>query len=377
MEDSESIKEKKRKSRLLSPSFRNGGIKESQNIDFQLLIDEEYKMENLNNIKTNEISQNKNDELKNNDIKENSENVIVEVLPNGHIKSISSLSQAGKTEDGQTKINQDSFLVIENEYSLPDLNIFCVLDGHGENGHLVSRFVTKYFATFLKKNKKMKDLKSEQEFYNRIKKNEYDILKRVFKHAEKAINKCPIDANFSGTTCVTVFQIGNKLICSNIGDSRAIIVKGVKGKKIIPLSIDQKPNNPEEKKRIESKGGEVDQYGENGEKFGPYRVWAKGQPYPGIAMSRSIGDYFATELGVISEPICSEETIDEDTKFIVIASDGIWEFLSNKKVAKIVLPFYEKKDSEGACKELIKKATAWWNKEDIIVDDITVIIIFF
>ena len=97
----------------------------------------------------------------------------IEIFPDGHTKNIGSHSQAGKGEDGFTKINQDSFLVIQNEYNLPDFNIFSVLDGHGENGHLVSRFVQKYIATFFKKNKKMKVLKSEEEVYDRLKKNGY------------------------------------------------------------------------------------------------------------------------------------------------------------------------------------------------------------
>ena len=381
MKNSESDKEKKSKGRLLSPSFKKGVVKEKDEIqdNFKLnliTIDED---ENLSPQKkpSNEIKVNENNKRQNPGSIDLVPKVGVEVFQDGHVKQIASHSQAGKGEDGFIKVNQDSFLVIENEYNLPDFNIFSVLDGHGENGHLVSRFVTKYFATFFKKNKKMKVLKSEDEVYSRLKKNEYDILKRVFKHAEKDINKSAIDAKFSGTTCVIVFQIGDKIICANVGDSRAILVKGEKGKTIIPLSVDQKPDSPEEKKRIELAGGEVAQYEDDGEKSGPFRVWAKGEAYPGIAMSRSIGDFVASSLGVIPEPICFEETIDKDTKFIILASDGIWEFLNNKKVVNIVWPFYEKKDPEGACKALIKEATDWWNKEDIVVDEITVIIGFF
>ena len=44
-----------------------------------------------------------------------------------------------------------------------------------------------------------------------------------------------------------VFQVGNRILCGNVGDSRAIMVKGDKA---IPLSIDQKPDDPEESKRI-------------------------------------------------------------------------------------------------------------------------------
>ena len=94
-------------------------------------------------------------------------------------------------------------------------------------------------------------------------------------------------------------------------------------------------------------------------------------------MSRSIGDFIATTLGIIPVPEFIDQKIDNDIKFIVIASDGVWEFLSNEKVAEIVLPFYKKNDPNGACKALIKESTYWWNQEDIVVDDITVIVVFF
>ena len=94
-------------------------------------------------------------------------------------------------------------------------------------------------------------------------------------------------------------------------------------------------------------------------------------------MSKSILDFIATALGVIPEPKFIEDKIYNKTKFIVIASDGVWEFLDNNKVAEIVLPFYKKNDPDGACKALIKESTEWWNKEDIVVDDITCIVVFF
>ena len=173
-----------------------------------------------------------------------------------------------------------------------------------------------------------------------------------------------------------VFQIRERLICANVGDSRAIIVKGTNND-VTPLSIDQKPDDPIESQRIIENGGEISQFEEDGEKSGPFRVWKKGEVYPGIAMSRSIGDFIATTLGVIPEPKFIEDKIDNETKFIVIASDGVWEFLDNNKVAEIVLPFYKKNDPDGACKALIKESTEWWNKEDIVVDDITCIVVFF
>ena len=384
-------KEKEKKVRYLSPSFRKGVVKEKKE-------EEEESDFKINLIKADDDddeeegskspSKNKRKSVKGKDDKEKKEHhhhgssqivpedMKVNALPTGRVKSVSSQSQAGKGEDGFTKVNQDSFLVLQNEYNLKDFNVFSVMDGHGVNGHLVSRFTTKYFTNFFKKNKKMNaSNSSEDQLFYRLKKNDFDVLKRVFRHAERDLEKGgDIDANFSGTTCVMVFQVGDRIICANVGDSRAIIVKGDKA---IPLSIDQKPDDPEESKRIKENGGEISQYEEDGEKSGPFRVWKKGEAYPGIAMSRSIGDFIASKLGVIPEPKFLEEKIDKDTKFIVVASDGVWEFLDNDTVKNMVMPYYEKKDPIGACKELIKKSTEFWNQEDIVVDDITCIVVFF
>jgi serine/threonine protein phosphatase PrpC len=389
MKDKE--KEKKNKQRFLSPSFRKGVVKEKKEEEeegefkinlINAEIDDEEEKEESKSPPKNKKGTKKKDEK--DDKKEHKhrgsthtipDDMKVNAIAEGRVKNVGSLSQAGKGEDGFTKVNQDSFLVLQNEYGLKDFNIFSVMDGHGVNGHLVSRFVTKYFTSFFKNNKKMNSNNSEDAVCYRLKKNDYDILKRAFRHAERDIGKnSDIDANFSGTTCVMVFQVGEKIICANVGDSRAIIVKG---NKVTPLSIDQKPDDPEESKRIIQNGGEISQFEEDGEKSGPFRVWKKGEVYPGIAMSRSIGDFIASTLGVVPEPKFIEDTIDKDTKFIVAASDGVWEFLDNETVKDIVMPYYEKNDPNGACKELIKKSTEWWNKEDIVVDDITAVVVFF
>ena len=380
-------KEKNAKGRYLSPSFRKGAVKEKKEEDndddgFKINLmkaddDEDEKDVSKSPSKyKKKSSKAKDSKEKEKGGSQPSEKIKVNALSTGRVLNVAFQSQAGKGEDGFTKVNQDSFLVLQNEYNLKDFNIFCVMDGHGVNGHLVSRFTTKYFSSFFKKNKKMNSsCSSEDQIFNRLKKNDYEILKRVFRHAERDLEKNgEIDANFSGTTCVMVFQVGERIICANVGDSRAIMVKG---DKVIPLSFDQKPDDPEESKRIKENGGEISQYEEDGEKSGPFRVWQKGEVYPGIAMSRSIGDFIASKLGVIPEPKFLEEKIDKDTKFIVVASDGIWEFLDNNTVKNMVMPFYEKNDPNGACKELIKKSTEFWNQEDVVVDDITVVVVFF
>ena len=387
-------KDKKKTGRCLSPSFRKGNVikdnldEDSDYGDFKINLieaedeEEESKSPSPQKRKPDKKKSKESSTINISSIKNNTEQTIkekktVNALKEGRVKNVGSYSQAGKSEDGFTKINQDSFLVLQSEYNLKDFNIFCVMDGHGINGHLVSRYLMKYINLFFKNNKKMNaSNQNEDSIYLRLKKSDYHILRRLFRHAERDLHKkSKIDANFSGTTCVMVAQIGDRFICANIGDSRAIMIKT--GNEIVPLSIDQKPDDPEESKRIVQNGGEISQYEENGEKSGPYRIWKKGEVYPGIAMSRSVGDFIATSLGVVPEAKFIEEKIDQDCKFIVVASDGIWEFLDNKRVGEIVMPYYKNDDPDGACKALIKEATEWWNKEDIVVDDITVVVVFF
>ena len=387
-------KDKKKTGRCLSPSFRKGNVikdnldEDSDYGDFKINLieaeedEEESKSPSPQKRKPDKKKSKESSTINISSIKNNTEQTIkekktVNALKEGRVKNVGSYSQAGKSEDGFTKVNQDSFLVLQSEYNLKDFNIFCVMDGHGINGHLVSRYLMKYINLFFKNNKKMNaSNQNEDSIYQRLKKSDYHILRRLFRHAERDLHKkSKIDANFSGTTCVMVAQIGDRFICANIGDSRAIMIKT--GNEIVPLSIDQKPDDPEESKRIVQNGGEISQYEEDGEKSGPYRIWKKGEVYPGIAMSRSVGDFIATSLGVVPEAKFIEEKIDQDCKFIVVASDGIWEFLDNKRVGEIVMPYYKNDDPDGACKALIKEATEWWNKEDIVVDDITVVVVFF
>ena len=65
-------------------------------------------------------------------------------------------------------------------------------------------------------------------------------------------------------------------------------------------------------------------------------------------MSRSFGDKIAHSVGVIPEPEIIEYSLLEEDKFIILASDGIWEFISNDECVNLVKDFYNKKDINGA-----------------------------
>jgi serine/threonine protein phosphatase PrpC len=89
----------------------------------------------------------------------------------------------------------------------------------------------------------------------------------------------------------------------------------------------------DEHDRIISCNGRVDPFREsNGDPIGPARVWLKNENVPGLAMSRSIGDLVANSVGVSPEPEFYELELSEDDRFLVLASDGVWEFISNESV---------------------------------------------
>ena len=63
--------------------------------------------------------------------------------------------------------------------------------------------------------------------------------------------------------------------------------------------------------------------------MGPERVWLKNEDIPGLAMSRSFGDQVAARVGVNAVPEITEMRMTPSDKIIILASDGVWEFLEN------------------------------------------------
>ncbi len=224
------------------------------------------------------------------------------------------------------------------------------------------------------------------------------MIKDAFLKTNEEVRNRSFNTSFSGSTAVTVLLMGDRLVCANVGDSRAIMasyksprdIKNVQlppefaslpeNEKIwlaLPLSRDHKPDDEEEYKRIMDANGRVEPFKEpTGEAVGPYRVWLKDENVPGLAMSRSLGDKVASLVGVVSEPEIYETVITKDDKFVILASDGIWEFLPNDQVVEMVVPFWEANNPEGACDKLISEAVYHWQNEDEVIDDITLIVIF-
>lgn len=267
-------------------------------------------------------------------------------------------SKAGNN-GGVQKTNQDSTLCKLSGLKKEGFNLYGVMDGHGSHGHFISSSVKAFFSEFIFKASHYEDNATLDSIHNKLVDKDYSIIKHCFQNCESSLARSKYEVNFSGTTAVMVIQIDDIVICANTGDSRAILF-GSDG--ITELSKDHKPDNENELQRILSSGGRVEKYKDNGNPVGPFRVWLKYDDYPGLAMSRSMGDFVAKSVGCSCIPEIIQFNLTEKSYFMIIASDGVWEFLNNSTVVKIVEPFYKKKDPEGASAKLVEESANAWKK---------------
>ena len=305
----------------------------------------------------------------------------------GYVKNYGGVTRPGKDLSGKIKVNQDSIVCLTNINNIKDFNMFGVLDGHGPDGHYVSEFISEFIPSKLANHPKIKNLKNPEEIYREYKSNNCQIITQAFLEADKELENVQFDTTESGTTCCLIIHIGTHIMCANTGDSRALVIfddsqqensKSLDYLKAVPLSIDYKPEIPEETNRIIMSGGVVEQMtDELGEGVGPMRVWAKNEDYPGLAMSRSIGDLNAKTVGVIPDPGIFEYDLNKTTKFVIVCSDGVWEFLNNENVKNIGKKFYEENNASAFCHNLVAKSYELWETNDQFVDDISAVVAFF
>jgi len=340
--------------------------------------------------------------------------------------------------------NQDSFFVIK----VPEeLAIYGVFDGHGPCGHDVSDFVKMELPKIL--------LKDEQ-----LKQNPRQSLISAFQKTQQLLEQATemgkLSAQFSGTTATVCLHLmeTNDMYIAHVGDSRAVLARELsdgqmndflearqqQGAKIdhlqqsgqennmggiVPMSstasaipksgyvacdltMDHKPDDPKERERIEACGGRVVFDG-----YYNFRVYARHGRYPGLNMSRALGDlagYYDAGLSPVPD-ICYHKLNPADgtkgggnnespvpgavngksaggmrditnrpgiDKFILICSDGVWEFISSQDAVDLAAETALTNANE--CSEMLARES-WerWNKHMMgqVVDDITVVVVAF
>ncbi|KAJ6810096.1 putative protein phosphatase 2C 37 [Iris pallida] len=120
------------------------------------------------------------------------------------------------------------------------------------------------------------------------------------------------ESDIVGSTAVAAVVGPRRVLVANCGDSRAVLCRGGTA---VPMSIDHKPDRPDELARIEAAGGRV--------------IYLNGARVDGIlAMSRAIGDKYFKPV-VISEPEIRIVERHPQDECLIIASDGLWDVVPN------------------------------------------------
>lgn len=258
--------------------------------------------------------------------------------------------------------NQDDFCI----YCADSTNLFGVFDGHGPYGHDISNFTHETLPAQLVK---------DPNFNNDPVQALSDAFSKTHKLCTESAGSRSFDCALSGTTATVALQRQDKLYVAHVGDSRAVLARGrnASDMRAEDLTVDHKPDIEEERRRIQSFGGQVRRL----EGDIPDRVFLPNKMYPGLAMTRSIGDTVGVQAGVTSTPDVSAHSIAQDWRFLLLCSDGVWEFINSQEAVEIVAKFPAENVQKSAEALASEAWNRWIHEEGNVVDDITVIVAWF
>lgn len=364
-----------------------------------------HKTQNQNHLNEEKYEKLEND----NKIKNKTENVKKKQnqqfvkISNNISMEIKFINLAGVNK-GQSKINQDSVLINKFKSKDKTFYIFAVFDGHGKNGHHVSKYLKSNFTSLLK----YQSDKEPGHVFNpasmpKLLKNcctyldkkivELDSRKsshRSSRTSYGSINstQMPFDASLSGSTCSMIILTNNMLWSLSIGDSKSILIfqniisspRPSLGYYSYPISKIHSTDNLDEIRRVKKQGGVVKRatnymY----EPYGPLRVWNSKGKMPGLQVTRSFGDLIGKNCGVSAVPDILDLRIKDNTKAMIIATDGLWDMVSERRAIEVIKENGSLKEINKAIIDLRNYCVNKWKKthNEIRQDDISIILVYF
>ena len=314
---------------------------------------------------------------------------------------------------GQPKdqINQDSAMIY-SPYLIPSPNkkelpcqLLGVFDGHGFKGEITSQYAaTKIPQVLSEKLSTLTDWDDENE------------VSKAIEMAFMKIDETDPTHGIGGSTASLVLQVGEGLYVANAGDSVSFISVIVKDESfVVYQSREDKPDLPEERKRITDAGGYVHITKDGSDVPRAYAILEDGTLGSGLAMSRCIGDW--ENQGVIAVPLvsvlnvteiltsamnhqyetclgdakvedmgdeekaelkdCTDHIDPESIQILAVsATDGLIDYFDVEEIASALAPsfFLSDEHPHSAVEKLILKSAQLWDMEHDgqYRDDITI-----
>ena len=241
-------------------------------------------------------------------------------------------SEFRKEMEDYLLINQN-FLQKENH----KMFLFCIFDGHG--GKEVAEYLKNNYENILRKNILQSNYKIEESLNN------------SFLEIDSELNKNREKYKLTGSTATIILIDNNLIYCANVGDSSCFYISN---DKIIRMTKEHNVKNEKEVERIKEKGGLI----------------FKGKVFGTLSLTRAIGDFDLKDNGVIANPTISKHEISKNnSKFVVLASDGIWDAVSKMELFRFSKNYFNSKDF---CTQLVKYAI-----DKGTMDNISCIVIHF
>ncbi|CAH1445495.1 unnamed protein product [Lactuca virosa] len=215
-------------------------------------------------------------------------------------------SVIGRRREMEDAVSIEKKFVDENSRKF---DFYGVYDGHGGSrvAYACRERLHKLLATEMDiENKNTEEMNWE------------NLMVESFAKMDEEVNETDI-VDSIGSTAVVAVVSDKEIVVANCGDSRAVLSRGGV---TVPLSVDHKPDRPDELERIELSGGRVIDW--NG-----LRVLGV------LATSRSIGDRQLKPY-VIAKPEVTVNKRDDADEFMILASDGLWDVISNDLACQVV-----------------------------------------
>lgn len=257
-----------------------------------------------------------------------------------------------------------------------------VFDGHGAEGRAIAQYARDYISNSAREAAEAVESPDGERGGPDLHRLRLDTFKAAFSRAERALteNDSGIDHIFSGTTAVVAWMFGRELYTAWTGDSRCVVGRelppenGRTKYRAVDMSHDQKPVRADEKRRVRNAGGRIARWQRN---MGPLRVWLPRDWTPGLAMTRSIGDTVLSEYGVSPVPEVTYTIMGPTDSFIVLASDGVWEFMTSQEVVDFIGRMRrEGSSASDASEALVREAVRRWRRNEVVVDDTTAVVMW-